>query len=295
MPVHRKQCPAKVNLNLALLGRDDASGMHFIDSIVAKLSLSDALWVEERPETDFAVTFDTARLGADAPFINPQDNTLTRAYRALREACGADLPGLSVRVAKRIPVGSGLGGGSSDAAGLLRLVRSLAAGELALAKRFAAVRQLSEADWLSIAAQAGADVPAFMVDGPVRVRGFGERVEPLALPGLEDFVCRLAFSNVALSTAEMYSRVREYSAHNHTELFLEAWRAQGPEAAFARARNDFTPIARQATPQVAASLDLLSAQGYPLVAVTGSGSAVFAVVPRHQAPVGESGCYEFLL
>lgn len=291
---HRCHCPAKVNLNLAILGRDSATGMHFIDSVIAKISLYDDLFLDFAPAPGIAVTFESNEPFSGKLDISPQDNTLTRAYGVLCDAVGTILPGMSVHIIKRIPIGSGLGGGSSDAAGLFRLLRNLARSDSIESKRFQPIASLSDADWATLAAQVGADVPAFMIDGPVRVQRFGDEIEPITLRGLEAYVCTLHFPGIELSTAEMYGKVVEYSASNHTEAFLAQWRKSGPHVAFALARNDFTPIARDACPGIRAILDGLGGEGYIMLAVSGSGSTVFGILPCGKYAQGRIPRYAFL-
>ena len=295
MSAYRRQCPAKVNLSLAILGRDKTAGMHLIDSVIAKISLYDDLQLEITSEPGITVAFDLAEPFSGKLDISPQDNTLSCAYDALCDAAGAPLPGMRIQVIKRIPIGSGLGGGSSDAAGFLRLIRDLAQGDSAENERLQPISSLPDADWMALAAQVGADVPAFMVDSSVRAQGFGEDVEQVALRGLEEYECTLHFPGIELSTTEMYGKVVEYSSTNHTESFLERWRKDGPHAAFPLARNDFTPIARDACTDVAAALDRIVAEDYLTVSVSGSGSAVFGILPRGKHTQEKASLYDFLV
>jgi 4-diphosphocytidyl-2-C-methyl-D-erythritol kinase len=269
--------------------------MHLIDSVIAKISLYDDLQLEITSEPGITVAFDFTEPFSWKLDISPQDNTLSRAYDALSDAVGAPLPGMRIRVIKRIPVGSGLGGGSSDAAGLLRLIRDLAGDDSEESAQLRTVKSLTDIDWMALAAQVGADVPAFMVDGPVRAKGFGEDIEPVALRGLEEYECALHFPGIELSTAEMYAKVVEYSTSNHTEAFLAQWHKNGSQAAFALARNDFTPVARDACPEVRAILDSLDGEGYLMVAVSGSGSAVFGILHRDQRKKGKAALCDFLV
>jgi|GEM_PF-3298263 len=269
--------------------------MHLIDSVIAKISLYDDLRLEITPEPGITVAFNSAEPFPGKLDISPQDNTLSRAYGALNDAAGGILPGMRVQIIKRIPAGSGLGGGSSDAAGLFRLVRDLARGDSAENERLQPISSLPDADWTALAAQVGADVPAFMVDGPVRVQGFGEDIEPVTLRGLEEYECALRFPGIELRTAEMYAKVAEYSASNHTAAFLAQWVNNGPQAAFALARNDFAPIARDACTDVATALDRMAKEDYLLVSVSGSGSAVFGIVHHDEHPQRRIHRYAFLI
>lgn len=289
-----RRCPAKVNLSLAILGYDEAARLHYIDSVLAKISLEDELRISPCPEPGLRSEFTAESPCEDITGIDAAENTLTRAYAALKAAAGAPLPGLKVEVVKRIPPASGLGGGSSDAAGLLRFFQELAGNRTRDLQLPDGLHRLSHADWMRLAAEVGADVPSFMYDGVVRVRGHGELAEPIALVGLEKCCCKLALPKARLSTAEMYSLVKEYSAENHTEAFVRTWLHGNPEAALQSARNDFTGIVLKACPEAAATFAEMSSEQPLVCQVSGSGSAVFSVLPRSDGELS-AGCYEFLV
>ncbi|HEY2715163.1 MAG TPA: 4-(cytidine 5'-diphospho)-2-C-methyl-D-erythritol kinase, partial [Solirubrobacterales bacterium] len=142
--------PAKLNLCL-YLGRPRADGLHELCSLFEPLALADLVRVEEA-DADVVLC-----RGVDGP---PEANLAARALAALREAGWARGP-LRIEVEKRVPVAAGLGGGSGDAAAVLRL----AAGEVA--------------ELPAIAAALGADVPSQLRPALALVRGAGELVEPL--------------------------------------------------------------------------------------------------------------------
>lgn len=297
-------CPAKVNLALAILGRDEDAGLHFIDSVVTRISLADKLILIDCCAEGFATSFSFAP-GVRAGYIDPNDNTITRAHAAVEEVLGVTLPPLAVSVEKHIPVGGGLGGGSSDAASFVCGLREFAVMGL-LGSAGDAVLDADEADWFEVAQAIGMDTHCFFILEEVfRVRGFGEEFEHVELPGLKGLRCAVIDPGVSLSTREMYGRVRRYSKESHVEEFLLEWRAQalsaelalagksytaaegearaagraaanGLEKALAFAKNDFTNIARKASREVAAALREYEGR-FPLVTVTGSGSCVIVV------------------
>lgn len=290
---HACDCPAKVNLSLAILGYDAETHMHAVDTVMAKISLVDTVSLQKREGHGVVVDI-SSELAADArPSVDPGENSITRAYYELDTLAGGELPGMLVRVTKRIPTGSGLGGGSSDAAGFLRMVREMAAQSAGSESSLSRVSQLSECAWLELAARVGADVPAFILQGPVRARGFGEQVESIALSGLGEYCCVLGVPKVSFSTASMYAKVKSFSSHDHAQEFLNKWDAGSPEAAFRVARNDFTSITRDISSEVGDLLDTLTSFGYPLVSVTGSGSCVFAVAKAEEADKVHMPVYRF--
>lgn len=295
MDEHACDCPAKVNLSLAILGYDPDARMHAVDTVIAKISLADTVSLQITQGHGVSVEFSIELVSGLQANVNPKENSLTRAYYELDTLAGGELPGMLVRVIKRIPIGSGLGGGSSDAAGFLKMIRGLAARNTSQKGSLDRISQLSENDWLELASHIGADVPAFMLQGPVRARGFGEKVEAVALEGLSEFRCVLSIPEVSFSTASMYAKVGSYSSFSHAEEFLREWSTDGPKAAFRIARNDFTPIARDTCADVSAALDRLAAEGYLMTEVSGSGSAVFGILHRDERKEGKAALYDFLV
>lgn len=175
------RCPAKLNLFLSV-GPPDRRGYHPIRSVFQAIDLYDVLRIE--PADEDAVV-------CDDPDV-PAENTVTKALRLLREV--APLPPLKVHLSKEIPAESGLGGGSSDAAGLLRAAKRLAPG-------------LPEAELAGIALAVGADVPFFLVGGRARAEGYGERLTPLP-DGPDEWYVVLR-PPVGCPTGEMYRKLDE--------------------------------------------------------------------------------------
>lgn len=153
-------CPAKLNLLLAVTGRR-ADGFHELVSLVAPVEFGDTLTVE--PAEEFSLGCDDSAVPVDAT------NLVLKAAQAFRAATGWG-GGARFSLVKRIPVGAGLGGGSSDAAAALVALNGLAGGALAPA----ALAQ--------VAAEVGSDCALFLPGGPVVMRGRGDRVERLREP-----------------------------------------------------------------------------------------------------------------
>lgn len=175
--VRRRLCPAKVNLLLCVTGRRP-DGFHDLVSLVAPVGLADELELAWR---DDGAAGGVALEGADPALGPADDNLVVRAARAY--AVVHPWRGTAVfRLAKRIPWGAGLGGGSSDAAGALRLLAEALPGG-------------PQAEALEpLAASVGSDCPLFLRDGPVVIRGRGERVAGVP----EAFRAALAGRPVAL-------------------------------------------------------------------------------------------------
>lgn len=179
------RCPAKVNPFLAV-GPPDARGYHPLRTIFQAISLSDELTVSECAPDEAGITCDWPGL--------PERNTVRRALDFAAEY--AQLPPLRIHLKKRIPSEAGLGGGSSDAAGLLRVLPKFSLG------------RLSPELLHDIAAAVGADVPFFLVGGRARAEGYGERLTPL--PDLEEPQWLVVLKpEVGCATGEAYARLDE--------------------------------------------------------------------------------------
>lgn len=181
----RADAPAKINLTLEVLGRRD-DGYHELRSLVIGVDLADHILCQISPEPGI-------RQQCDSPALNNDNNLVVRAARTLAHRCGRE-PALRIDLQKRIPVGGGLGGGSSDAAATLRLCDSLWKSGLDAAK-FAA-----------IGAELGSDVPLFFSLPSAVIEGRGERVSPVRLrwSGWVLLVC----PPIPVSTAEVYRAYR---------------------------------------------------------------------------------------
>jgi len=174
----RVPCPAKVNLHLAV-GARDTRGYHPLRTIFQAIDLCDELRIEPSPE---------AVLLCDDPQV-PPENTVTKALRLASEL--VRLPPLRIELVKRIPAESGLGGGSSDAAGLLRALATMTA--------------IERDALLDVASAVGADVPFFLVGGRALGEGYGERLTPLEDKPIVWLV--IVRPNVGVSTSEAYAKL----------------------------------------------------------------------------------------
>jgi 4-diphosphocytidyl-2-C-methyl-D-erythritol kinase len=177
---------AKLNLSLRVLGRR-ADGYHELESLVVFAQLGDTLTV--MPAGDL-------RLSLTGPFASQlaaeNDNLVLRAAYAL-QAVSVGSQGAHLMLEKNLPIASGMGGGSADAAAALRALRALWNVEI------------SDAELHSIALKLGADVPVCLQSRPAIMRGIGERIVPLA--GLPSFWMVLINPGVGISTADIFRRL----------------------------------------------------------------------------------------
>lgn len=242
MTLGRATCFAKVNLFLAV-GPIDARGYHPVRSIMQTVGLADELEISESSED--AVECDGMSL--------PMENTLTKTLRLVREV--APVPMISLRLTKRIPSEAGLGGGSSDAAGLIRLLAELYPSALP-----PYVQQ-------DIAATVGCDVPFFLVGGTAKAEGYGERVSPL--PDLAERGVVIVKPVDGVSSKEAYARLDQKS-YPWLEFPCEALELH----------NDFERVAPCVCGEIAERLQI---HGCSAAQLTGSGSAVFGLTETTEA------------
>jgi 4-diphosphocytidyl-2-C-methyl-D-erythritol kinase len=256
--VAEEVAPAKVNLYLHVTGRR-ADGYHTLDSLAVFAGAADILTAEPAPDLSLTLT---GRFGA-ALAVEP-GNLVLRAAHAL--ARHADItPTGRLALEKRLPIASGIGGGSADAAAALRLLARL--WQL----------PLTETDLAAIALTLGADVPVCLASRPARMRGIGERLTPApALPR-----CGLALVNpgVSVATADIFrARTGAFSAE---ATLPQAWPDAATMAAdLAVLRNDLEPPAIALRPVIAEALAVLRAQPACLLArMSGSGATCYGLYP----------------
>ena len=253
----REVAPAKVNLVLRV-GDVRADGLHEICSLFASLELADELTIERR--TGGAREDRVVCAGVEGP------NLATTALGELRSRLHGDLPPLEVTIDKRIPVAAGMGGGSADAAAVLRAANSIAGDPL----DSTALR--------AVGARIGADVPSQIQPRHALVTGAGEHVEPLALPPM---ALVLVPQEEGLSTPDVY-RAADALGSTRARLDPAALRALAavPLTDLAAAlENDLEPAALHLRPDLADPLAALRRAGALAARVTGSGPTTFGVFP----------------
>ena len=261
--------PAKLNLSLAVLSRRP-DGFHAIESLMVPVSLADRLRVRTRddPGIRLEVRFG-GRLAhpAGAPLRRdvPADGTnlVVRAARLLAEEAGI-ARGLDVELVKEIPSGAGLGGGSSDAAAVIR-----------------AAARVWGLDWsndrlAAIGARIGSDVPWFFAGGPAIAAGRGERIETVA--GLPPLHAVIACPAAGLSTAAVYARCSPDASATGVSGRLASALAAGDLAAATRLmHNALQSPARALSADIDRLLAALTDAGGMWPMLTGSGSACFTL------------------
>ena len=258
---------AKVNFGLRVLpGRAD--GFHGIESIFQTVDLYDELTLTTTDEKGCFVHCSSMKL--------PENNTLTKAYNAFCKVVSCEVPGVKVELKKGIPSGGGLGGGSSDAAALTRMLETLCD-----------VR-LSDSELDNIAAETGSDVFFFMHcdekgRGCALVSGRGENVKKIH--GREDLFLVLIFPEVSSSTKEAYALVDEAFSRGK---FLISPEFDELELVYRRPPenwtfiNTFTPVISAKYKDIGRAIEALRALDCEYAEMSGSGSTVFGIFSSRQ-------------
>jgi 4-diphosphocytidyl-2-C-methyl-D-erythritol kinase len=272
--------PAKVNLGLRIVGRR-ADGYHELESLFLPLGFGDELVVEVGPGAGIALSLEGG--GLDEVPEGP-GNLAWRAARGFLDAAGEERA-VTLRLTKRIPAGAGLGGGSSDAAAVLRGMACLLPGAVA-------------ADALrALALSLGADVPFFLDPRPAWVEGVGERIAPVE--GVPALPLVLAHPGTALATAAVYAAydeggvaltpagaaptlralaaLRSATAPGPTRL-AEIFRGRAGELVV----NDLESAAVRLCPALVTLRERLAAAGALAVGLSGSGPTLYGVFPSRE-------------
>lgn len=238
----RVACPAKVNLFLAV-GKKDARGYHPLRTIFQAIGTYDFIEIDTEAR---ATTVEFWGAGI------PENNTVTKALRLMAEY--TDIPPMKIEVFKDIPSEAGLGGGSSDAAGIIRAVRYLIPS------------MFSERDAMTVAQAVGADVPFFLVGGRAKGEGYGEVLTPLDDPAPAWVV--VVKPTIGCSTPAMYASLDEKDYE---------WRDFPTDDEL---YNDFERVAPCECLDLIERLQVLGAKQAGL---SGSGSAVFGIFESEEA------------
>lgn len=237
--------PAKLNLFLHVTGRR-GDGYHLLETLLVPIDRGDRIRLKLRDDGKVS----RVRGPTD---IAESDDLGVRAARLLQRACGLTR-GVEIDVDKQIPLGGGLGGGSSDAATVLLGLNQM--WQLGLTR----------AALMALALELGADVPFFVFGTPALARGIGELLEPISLPPTW-FVVVTPAAHVATAAIFAAPELTRHSASAKMSIFSEGY-----------GRNDLQAVAASRFPEIAASLDALSreAAGAASIGMSGSGACVFA-------------------
>lgn len=258
----------KINLGLNVIGKRE-DGFHDLESVFYPVGWCDALEavVSEKQELSFTSS------GIPVPG-GESSNLIIKAFSLLKK--DFSLPPLDIHLHKMIPMGAGLGGGSSDAAFMLKLINEICA------------LNLSETALEAYAGQLGSDCPFFIRNAPSFVSGRGEKLEPFQMD-LTGWYIQLVMPDVHVSTADAYSWIRPQapatSIREILKLPVAEWRG--------RLINDFEEPVIARFPVIGGIRDQLYASGAAYASMSGSGAAVFGLFQSPPDPTLFNGYTKF--
>lgn len=241
--------PAKLNLFLHIVGRR-ADGYHLLQSVFQLINWCDTISLKSIPENIVRHTNPIANVPAEQDLV-------VRAAKLLKEFCRFD-GGVEIDLIKEIPIGAGLGGGSSDAAStLIGLNRLWGLG-------------LNKTTLAKLGLQLGADVPFFISGHNAFVEGIGEKIHEIVLEN-HDFL--VIFPKEGIATASIFQDPE--LTRNHAEITMEGYFA----STWSNLSNDCQAVAARVCPGVEHALDWIT-QAIPgsMPRMSGSGSSVFAIL-----------------
>ena len=261
---HTALSPAKVNLFLKVVSKRP-DGYHNIVSIVDIISLFDVIRIEEIPDDIVSVKDDKDVLP------DGMANTMYRAVIALKERFDIR-SGVSVYVEKHIPIGSGLGGPSSNAATVLRELTKIWG------------IQISETELKEIGSNVGADVPLFLYGKPCVMRGIGNVISPIELPSLWYLI---VYPNVSISTRRVYEGLKIVLTKKQNDIKLVAKFNNALEIS-AILENDLERVGILLCPSIQTIKQRLIEAGAQGTLMSGSGSSVFGIFETEEGAIKAS-------
>ncbi|MBR5913797.1 MAG: 4-(cytidine 5'-diphospho)-2-C-methyl-D-erythritol kinase [Selenomonadaceae bacterium] len=258
---------AKINLTLDILKlRED--GFHEVEMIMQTLELADEVELT-RIKSGIEFSVDTSQIEGGENIPTDEKNLAYRAVLAMREHCGKDF-GVVINLRKKIPVAAGLGGGSADAAAVLRGINWLY--DL----------NLSIEELCKIGAKIGSDVPFCVVEGTWLARGRGENLYQLA--PFKSYAVILLKPHLEISTAWAYKTFDELPTdsihHPPTYRIIEYFRARDFDSAFKVFGNVLEPVAQKVFPELESYKAKLIEAGAKVALMSGSGPTIFALADK---------------
>ncbi|MCD7059278.1 4-(cytidine 5'-diphospho)-2-C-methyl-D-erythritol kinase [Pelagibacterium xiamenense] len=261
--------PAKVNLALHVTGRRE-DGFHTLHSLCVFTELADLVSAESARNDALSIS---GPFGGDLP--NGRSNLVVRTVEKFRARFPDALQsGIALHLEKHVPVAAGLGGGSADAAAVIRLLAQMTD------------EDIPDADLFALAATLGADVPMCLFSRPCEVLGIGETLKPVsAFPALH---LVLVNPREAVATPDVFRRLKSRSNPPMPQLPRSIDRAAMLSLWLADTRNDLEPPAREIVPAIAEITEAIAAtQNCVLARMSGSGATCFGLygsaAAAHQA------------
>ena len=254
---------AKLNLTLDVLGKRE-DGYHDLKSVMQAISIRDDIEIDVGTGKPWKLVCDMEGIPCD------ETNLAWKAAKVFCEAMNKEPDGLEIRITKRIPSGAGMGGGSADAAAVLRALNRHYDNPLS-------VYALAE-----LGAQVGSDVPFCVICGTAMVEGRGERLRKLA--DMPDCIFVVVKPEFSVSTPELYKKIDEVAIANrpNNQLMESALLSGDLEKVAHNLCNVFDPVVTQDHLELNYIKSLFHQYGAIGYQMTGSGSAVFAIVSEFE-------------
>lgn len=254
---------AKLNLTLDVLGKRD-DGYHDLKSVMQTISIRDDL------EIDVGTGKPWKLLCTNEDIPTDESNLAWKAAKVYCDAMNKDPDGIEIRITKRIPSGAGMGGGSADAAAVLR----------ALNRHYG--EPLSIMALAELGAQVGSDVPFCTICGTAMVEGRGERLRKL--PDMPDCIFVVCKPDFSVSTPELYKKIDEVAIPKHPDnQAMESALLSGDLGKVAEnVFNVFDPVVTADHLELNYIKSIFNSYGSLNQQMTGSGSAVFAILPSFE-------------
>ena len=254
---------AKLNLTLDVLGKR-SDGYHDLQSVMQTVSIRDDIEIDVGTGKPWSLECDKEGIPCD------ERNLAWKAAAVFEKTAKVDLGGIAIRITKRIPSEAGMGGGSADAAAVLR----------ALNKHYDypfSVMALAE-----LGAEVGSDVPFCVVCGTAMCEGRGERIRKL--PDMPDCIIVVCKPDFGVSTPELYKKIDETAiAHHPNNKAMETALLEGDLGKIcAEIFNVFDPLVTAEHPELNYIKSIMNSYGAVGYQMTGSGSAVFAIMPSFE-------------
>ena len=251
----------KINLGLHILGKRD-DGFHNLETVFYPVPFKDAL--ELIPSTNTGIEFTATGLAVDG---NAADNLCVKAYHLLKKDF-PEIPTIKIHLHKAIPLGAGLGGGSADAAFMLKLLN----------EKFKL--NLSTDQLINYALQLGSDCPFFIINKPCLATGRGEMLEEIAVD-LSAYKIVLINPGIHINTGWAFSNITPAQpARSIKEIIQQPVNTWKDEL-----KNDFESAVFTAHPAIKEIKEALYTQGAVYAAMSGSGSTVFGIFEPNTGPV----------
>jgi len=260
---------AKINIGLRVTGKRP-DGYHNIESIIYPIGLTDILEISEQEKASGkGISLDTTGINIDS---HPEENLVFRTAELLRKIYS--IPPLSIHLHKLIPIGSGLGGGSSDTAFLLRLLN----------KKFNI--GITEEKLHAIASGLGSDCPFFLNNISAFISGRGEEIQQIPL-NLSRLYLVVVYPDIHIDTSFAYSQITPSKSGLSLQKLIKYPVSQWKENIF----NDFEKPVFSKYPNIRKIKEKLYRMGAIYSSLTGSGSAIYGLFNRETETDGQFGNY----